>query len=190
MKRSHLAREIVETVALTILIFLTIRFVLQSYHVEGPSMQPGLVTDQYVLVNKTAYLFRAPERGDVVVFHAPRDTGKDYIKRVIGLPGDVIQTDNADVWVNGVKLNEQYIAEKYNPSGISWKVPANSYFVLGDNRLVSDDSRDWCYVPKDFVVGKAVAVYWPLNKWEVIPTYSSVYSQVKAPTTPATGACS
>ncbi len=97
MKRSHLAREIVETVALTILIFLTIRFVLQSYHVEGPSMQPELYTDQYVLVNKTAYLFRSPERGDVIVFHAPRDTGKDYVKRVIGLPGDIIQTDNANV---------------------------------------------------------------------------------------------
>ncbi len=190
MKRSHLAREIVETVVLTILIFLTIRFVLQSYHVEGPSMQPGLTTDQYVLVNKTAYLFRAPERGDVVVFHAPRDPGKDYIKRVIGLPGDVIQTDDANVWVNGVQLNETYIAEKYNPSGISWKVPANSYFVLGDNRLVSDDSRDWCYVPKDFMVGKAVAVYWPLNKWEVIPTFAPTYSKIKAPTATATGACS
>ncbi len=189
MKRSHLAREIVETVALTILIFLTIRFVLQSYHVEGPSMQPNLTTDQYVLVNKTAYLFRPPERGDVVVFHAPRDTGKDYIKRIIGLPGDIIRTDNQDVWVNGVKLNEPYIAEKYNPSGISWKVPPNSYFVMGDNRLVSDDSRDWCYVPKDYMVGKAVAVYWPLNKWEIIPTYSSVYSQIKAPSTAATGSC-
>ncbi len=190
MKRSHLAREIVETVVLTILIFLTIRFVLQSYHVEGPSMQPGLTTDQYVLVNKTAYLFRAPERGDVVVFHAPRDPGKDYIKRVIGLPGDGIQTDDAKVWVNGVELNESYIAEKYNPSGISWKVPANSYFVLGDNRLVSDDSRDWCYVPKDYMVGKAVAVYWPLNKWEVIPTYAQTYSKIKVPTATATGTCS
>jgi signal peptidase I len=185
-KRSHLAREIVETVALAILIFLVIRFVIQSYHIEGPSMQPGLHQDEYVLVNKTAYLFHQPNRGDVIVFHAPPDTTKDFIKRVIGLPGDIIQTSKTDVWVNGKQLNEPYIADKENPNGNIWKVPANEYFVLGDNRLVSDDSRDWCYVPKDYIVGKAAIVYWPVNKWETIPTYSPVYAQIPAPPTNTT----
>ena len=177
-KRSHVAREIVETVALAILIFLVIRFVIQSYHIDGQSMEPGLNTNNYVIVNKTAYMFQQPTRGDVIVFHAPPDTSKDYIKRVIGLPGDIIQTSKTDVWVNGKPLNEPYIAEKENPNGNIWKVPANEYFVMGDNRLVSDDSRDWCYVPKSYIVGKAVVVYWPMSKWEVIPTYSSVYAQI------------
>src|SRR5947209_18759182 len=88
LKRSHLAREIVETVALTLIIFLVIRFAIQSYRVDGVSMQPGLQSDEYVLVNKTAYLFHPPERGDVIVFHFPDDTTKDFINRVIGLPGD------------------------------------------------------------------------------------------------------
>jgi signal peptidase I len=180
LKRSHLAREIVETVALTLLIFLVIRLVIQSYHVDGPSMQPGLTSDEYVLVNKAAYLFHQPERGDVIVFHYPRDTRQDYIKRIIGLPGDTIQIDSTHVWVNGELLNEPYITIPANPFAKIWKVPANSYFVLGDNRLVSDDSRYWDYVPKDFIVGKAVIVYWPIKDWKFINTYPSVYTQIKA----------
>ncbi|MDQ6644166.1 MAG: signal peptidase I, partial [Chloroflexota bacterium] len=89
-QRSHLAREIVETVALTLIIFLVIRFAIQSYRVSGVSMQPGLQSEEYVLVNKMAYLFHAPERGDVIVFHYPLDTSEDFIKRVIGLPGDTV----------------------------------------------------------------------------------------------------
>lgn len=179
MKRSHLAREIVETVALTLLIFLVIRFVIQSYRVDGPSMRPGLSTNEYVLVNKVAYLFHVPERGEVIVFHAPPDTSKDFIKRVIGVPGDVIRTDSTDVWVDGKKLKEPYISIPANPTAQTWTVPPNDYFVMGDNRDVSDDSRYWGYVPKDFIVGKAVMVYWPFNDWEFVNTYPSVYAQVK-----------
>lgn len=179
MKRSHLAREIIETVALTLLIFLVIRFVVQSYHVEGPSMQPGLHTDEYVLVNKVSYLFQTPERGDVIVFHYPLDTTQDYIKRVIGLPGDTVKTDNTHVWVNGVLLNEPYISSTFNPSPKSWKVPNGQYFVMGDNRPVSDDSRYWGYVPKDLIVGKALIVYWPSSNWQLINSYQSVYTPLK-----------
>jgi signal peptidase I len=179
LKRSHLAREIVETVALTLLIFLVIRFVVQSYHVEGSSMETNLTKDNYVLVNKVAYLFRTPDRGDVIVFHFPLDTTRDFIKRVIGLPGDVIKTDMTHVWVNGVLLQEPYVHQSINQSGSTWTVPANSYFVMGDNRPVSDDSRDWGFVPKDYVVGKAVFVYWPIKTLEVINTYPQVYVQIK-----------
>ena len=173
-QRSHLAREIVETIALTLIIFLVIRFAIQSYRVSGPSMLPGLQTDDYVLVNKIAYLFHAPERGDVIVFHYPLDTSEDFIKRVIGLPGDTVTLDNKTVQVDGVVLHEPYISEAYNPSGKTIKVPMDEYFVLGDNRPLSDDSRDWGFVPK------AVMVYWPLGNWELINTYSNVYTQIKA----------
>ena len=177
MNRSHLAREIVEIVALTLLIFVVIRFVLQTYHVDGASMQPGLTTQEYVMVNKTAYLFQPPERGDVVVFHYPIDTRQDYIKRVIGLPGDTIQTDSTHVWVNGKLLKEQvYISSSYNQIGNAWKVPPNQYFVMGDNRPVSEDSRSWGFVPRSYIVGKAALVFWPLNKLHFISTYPSVYT--------------
>ncbi len=178
-QRSHLAREIVETIALTLIIFLVIRFAIQSYRVSGPSMLPGLQTDDYVLVNKIAYLFHAPERGDVIVFHYPLDTSEDFIKRVIGLPGDTVSLDNKTVQVDGVVLHEPYISEAYNPSGKTIKVPMDEYFVLGDNRPLSDGSRDWGFVPKADLVGKAVIVYWPLSNWELINTYSNVYTQVK-----------
>ena len=179
MKRSHLVREIVETVALTILIFLVIRFVIQSYHVEGPSMQTTLTSDNFVVVNKVSYLFHAPERGDIIVFHYPLDTTRDFIKRVIGLPGDTIKVDSTHVWVNGVQLTEPYVHIPFNGIGAVWKIPANEYFVMGDNRPVSDDSRSWGCVPKDFIVGKAVVVYWPLKNIEVLNTYSQVYAHIK-----------
>ncbi len=179
MKRSHLAREIVETVALTLLIFIAIRFVIQSYRVDGPSMQPGLSTNEYVLVNKVTYLFHTPERGDVIVFHYPHDPTKDFIKRIIGVPGDVIRTDRTEVWVNGLKLSEPYISVPANPVADTWRVPQNQYFVMGDNRGVSDDSRYWGDVPKDFIVGKAVVVYWPFSDWQAINTYPSVYAHIR-----------
>jgi signal peptidase I len=179
LKRSHLAREIVETVALTLLIFLVIRFVIQSYHVDGLSMEPTLNTNEYVLVNKAMYLFQSPQRGDVVVFHYPKDPNVDYIKRIIALPGDVVSIDGKSVIVNGVPLKEPYISSSSTPVANVWKVPPDKYFVLGDNRPVSDDSRYWGCVPKDYIVGKAVAVYWPIPNWEFIDTHSSVYAKIK-----------
>ncbi|HEU5377355.1 MAG TPA: signal peptidase I [Ktedonobacteraceae bacterium] len=179
MKRSHLAREIVETIALTILIFLAIHFTVQNYQISGPSMQNNLHSGQFVLVNKIAYLFHAPERGDVIVFHEPDNPSRDLIKRVIGLPGDKITLDGTNIWVNGTQLNEPYITEKYNPGANTITVPPNDYFVLGDNRPISEDSRFFGVVPKDNIVGKAAFIYWPLNQWQVINTYSYVYTKIK-----------
>ena len=186
MKRSQLVREIVETVALTVLIFLVIRFVIQSYHVEGASMQTTLTSDNFVIVNKVSYLFHAPQRGDVIVFHYPLDTTRDFIKRVIGLPCDTIAVDSTTVTVNGVTLKEPYVKTPFNPVANKWVIPANEYFVMGDNRQVSDDSRDWGCVPKDFIVGKAVAVYWPSKDWAIINTYPQVYTQIKDNSHPIT----
>ena len=175
---SHLVREIIETLALTLVIFVVIHFTVQNFMIDGPSMQPGLMNNQYVLVNKVAYLFHAPERGDVIVFHFPKDTNIDLIKRVIGVPGDVIVIDSKTVRVNGVLLNEPYIMAPMNLTGNKLVVPPNEYFVMGDNRPVSDDSRDWGFVPKNYIVGKAVLVYWPINNWHFINTYESVYSTI------------
>jgi signal peptidase I len=179
LKRSHLAREIVETIALTILIFLAIHFTVQNYQISGPSMQNTLHTGQFVLVNKVAYLFHAPERGDIVVFHEPDQPDRDLIKRVIGLPGDTIKLDGTNVWVDGVELNEPYITQRSNPAAETVTVPPNDYFVMGDNRPVSEDSRYFGFVPKDYIVGKAILVYWPLSQWQMLNTYSSVYAAIK-----------
>jgi signal peptidase I len=176
--RSHLAREIVETIALTLLIFLAIRVTVQNFQISGDSMKNTLHNSQYVLVNKIAYLFHTPERGDVIVFHDPNMPERDLIKRIIGLPGDKIVMDSSNVWVNGTELNEPYIMAQWNPNTENLTVPANTYFVMGDNRPNSQDSRYFGPVPKDNIVGKATLVDWPINQWQFINTYSSVYSQI------------
>lgn len=176
---SHIAREIIETIALTVFIFLVIHFTVQNYLVDGISMQPGLQNGEYVLVNKVAYVFHAPERGDVIVFEWPVDTTKNLIKRIIGLPGDTIVITGTTVTVDGVILKEPYISAPVNPQGETVKVSANDYFVMGDNRPESDDSRDWGLLPRANIIGKAIMVYWPSNNWQVINTYSSVYAKIK-----------
>src|SRR5712691_7856362 len=123
LKRSHLAREIIETIALTLLIFAVIRFAVQNYLVDGISMQPGLNSNEYVLVNKLAFLFHGPERGDVIVFHWPLDTTRDFIKRVIGIPRDTVSIDSTTVRVNGMLLKEPYISMPANPTGYKEKIP-------------------------------------------------------------------
>jgi signal peptidase I len=180
LKNSHLVREIIEVVALAVLIFVVIHFVIQSYHVSGTNMQPSFSVDQYVMVNKSAYLFRTIERGDVVVFHNPRDTNQDFIERVVGLPGDTIQIDSTTIKINGTLLNEPYVKVPTNPLADSWKVPANQYFVLNDNRQITDDSRAGNFVPKDYIIGKAILVYWPLNNLQFVDTHTNVFTQVKA----------
>lgn len=180
MRRSHLTREIVEIVALTLFIFVAIHFTVQSYYVKGLDMQPELRQGTYVLVNKMAYYLHKPERGDVIVFHNPQNTGIDLIKRVIGLPGDTIIIDGTHVWVNSTLLNEPYITTPANPLGNKWTVPPGQYFVMGDNRPVSDDSRIWGSVPNDFIIGKAVLVYWPLGNNHAINSYNNLFAQIKS----------
>jgi len=177
-KRTRLIRELIETIAFTLLVFLIIRFAAQSFRVDGASMQPGLQTNEYVLVNKLAYLFHAPQRGDVIVFHYPLDTSKDFIKRVIGIPGDTIRTTSDAVIVNGQTLHEPYISAPFNFDTNTWKLGANEFFVMGDNRDNSLDSRTWGPLNRSYIVGKAVAVYWPLSDWQWVNTFSSVFASI------------
>jgi signal peptidase I len=147
-------------------------FIYQPVKVEGTSMMPTLVNDERIFINKFTYKFGLGdiERGDTVVFWYPEDKNKSYIKRVIGLPGDRIRIDAGQVYVNGQALAEEYVPEEYRDR-VSWPrpvedrvIPQGEYFVLGDHRSSSSDSRTWGYVPRDFIYGKAVFVYWPLDR--------------------------
>jgi signal peptidase I len=177
-KHTRLIRELIETIAFTLLIFLVIRFAAQSFRVDGESMEPGFHTDEYVLVDKVTYLFHAPERGDIIVFHYPLDTTRDFIKRVIGVPGDVVSTTSSSVIVDGQTLHEPYISVPFNFASDKWKLGPNQFFVMGDNRNNSLDSRSWGLLDKSYIVGKVEAVYWPVTNWEFINTFPSVFAAI------------
>jgi signal peptidase I len=179
LKRSHLVREIIEILVLAILIFFVMRFIVQSYYISNTSMQPTFSNQQHVMVNKVAYLFRGPERGDVIVFHNPQKPDEDLIARIIGLSGDSIKIDSSHVWVNNVLLKETYISLPANPEADTWHVPQGQFFVLGDNRPQCKDSRSIGFIPKDYMVGKAVLVFWPLNQIHTVDTYNDTYKYIK-----------
>jgi signal peptidase I len=159
--------DILETLVLAIVFFLGINLISARILVDGASMEPTLVTGERVIVNRLSYKFGTPQQGDIIVFHYPRNPSEEYIKRVVGLPGDTVQVKNGSVYVNGLLLNESYLDVKTNYTG-TWQVPDGQLFVLGDNRNNSSDSHDWGTVPMDYVVGKAILVYWPPADWGLI----------------------
>jgi signal peptidase I len=189
----RLAREFVETFVLALLIFLVVRAALQNFRVEGSSMDPVLHNGQYLIVNKAIYtrvnlktisrflpfidpgdnpdryLFRAPQRGDVVVFRFPGNPNRDFIKRIIGEPGDTVEIKNGTVYIDGGALDEPYITSKptytYGPA----EVPPKQYFVLGDNRNNSYDSHVWGFLPEENIIGQAWLSYWPKDDWGLVP---------------------
>ena len=166
--------DILETLVLALILFAVINTISARIRVDGFSMEPTLNTGEFVIVNKLAYKFGVPKLGDVIVFRYPRDPQQEYIKRVIGVPGDLVRIANGQVSVNNQVLDEPYIAAK--PAYTSeWTVPDNSLFVLGDNRNNSSDSHSWGPVPMANVIGKAIFVYWPPEKWGVI-THTSLAS--------------
>ena len=156
-------RDIIVALFLAIVIIV---FLYQPVRVEGTSMMPGLSDQERIFINKFTYKFNSIERGDTVVFWYPLDRSKVYIKRVIGLPGDTVRIDSGQVQVNGRVLNEAYVPEEYRDltSLTPVRVEPNHYFVMGDHRSSSNDSRAWGTVDRRFIYGKAVFVYWPLTK--------------------------
>ncbi|HSQ27108.1 MAG TPA: signal peptidase I [Anaerolineales bacterium] len=159
--------DVLETIILSALLFLAIDSISARIRVDGYSMEPSLRDGEFVLVNKLAYKFGTPQLGDVIVFHFPRDPEQEYIKRIVGLPGDSINIMQGVVYVNGVALVEPYIENRPDYQS-QWQVPEGHLFVLGDNRNNSSDSHRWGPVPLDYVVGKALFVYWPPKKWGMI----------------------
>ncbi len=155
-----------------ILAILVILFLYQPVKVEGTSMMPALVDQERIFINKFVYRFGIGEisRGDMVVFWFPNDPTKSYIKRVIGLPGDSIEVREGLVLVNNQRLTEAYVNEEYRDrqSYPPFKVGRDEYYVLGDHRSSSNDSRSWGPVPRKYIYGKAVFVYWPLDKMGLV----------------------
>lgn len=181
---SLIAREIIETFLLTLLIFWAVNTVTGRFRIEGSSMMPTMQEGEYVLINKLAYYLDEPKHGDIIVLHYPRDPSRDFIKRVIGVPGDLVEITDGEVTVNGQLISEPYINGAPSYSG-SWTVPADEFFVLGDNRNNSSDSHTWGFLPRDHIVGKGMVVYWPLDQMEPIPHYPhTIEDAVFAPTTP------
>jgi signal peptidase I len=183
-QQSHLLREILETVLLTALVYFVVRASVQFTPVDGPSMQPGLHTGESVIVNELAYRFGSPQRGDVIVFHPPSSPDVQYIKRVIAVPGDTITITDAGVSVDGVILYEPYVAHPEDdvaagqlPQPLTLKL--GEYWVMGDNRGNSSDSRSFSTVPLQNIVGKAELVIWPINTLHWLPTYRDVFAGVK-----------
>jgi signal peptidase I len=165
--------DTVQTLVLVFAVFLVIYvFLFRPFQVSGISMYPNFLDKEYILTNIIGLKFTLPKLGDVIVFKAPNDPEKDYIKRVIGVPGDTIMVANGDVYVNQ-KLMDQ--SSFLNPAVKTYgglflrestpvTVPANYYFVMGDNRTGSSDSREWGFVPFGNIVGESLYVYWPPDK--------------------------
>lgn len=164
-----LVRDILEAAVLAVGLFLALQYSLQNTVVEGDSMEPNFVDRQWLLVSKLAYRNHPPERGDVIVFHAPDQPGQDFIKRVVGLPGETVRLQQGRVSIDGRLLPEpwspRFDSEDFGP----YTVPPDSVFVLGDNRRVSNDSRRWegigAALANRQIVGEAWLTVWPPELW-------------------------
>ncbi|MDD5095216.1 MAG: signal peptidase I [Dehalococcoidia bacterium] len=159
-------REIIVTVLLALILFVAIRSVVHNFEVSGVSMDPTLHNGQFVIVNKAAYWFDNPKRGDIVVFHSPT-ADRDIIHRIIGLPGETIEIKNGVSYIDGQKLEEEYL-ELNSRSLTRSEIPDDSYFIIGDNR----DVAGWDIVPRNDIIGKAWIIYWPFGDWGMVPNHA------------------
>jgi signal peptidase I len=174
----NVVREIVETLVLTFAIFLLIRIPFQNFRIEGYSMEPTLHSGQYLIVNKALYRWiSAPKRGDIIVLEPPRDRDRDYIKRVIGLPGELVEVKQGRVYINGKPLAEDYLTRLGSYTTQPVTLGPEEYYVLGDNRDNSNDSHSWGPLPRSNIVGKAWISYWPPKDWGLVPSYSFASSE-------------
>lgn len=163
--------EIIVIILLAVVIFLLLQSTVQSFKVEGFSMEPSLHNRQYLVVNKAVYWFGDPQRGEVIVFRSLENPDRDLIKRVIALPGETVEIKEGRVYIDGAPLEEPYILEEPDYIYPSRQVPDGYYFVLGDNRNSSSDSHVWGMLPRKHIIGKAWLCYWPRSEWQLIPNY-------------------
>lgn len=172
----HWLVDLAETLVIAGAIFVVIyAFLVRPFQVNGTSMDPTFKNGEFVFTNLITQRFSQLDRGDVIVFKSPPEPDKDYIKRIIGLPGDVVLIQNGKVYVNGKQLNETYLpvgrvteAHGFAQEGQEIKVSPKTYFVMGDNRPASSDSRDWGLLPFKNVVGKSALVYWPIPSMRLV----------------------
>ncbi|MBX3066962.1 MAG: signal peptidase I [Anaerolineae bacterium] len=173
--RLPLWRDLLEVALVIATIYTLVNLATARAIVEGSSMHPNFETGQLIIVNRFVYFFGQPERGDVIVLHNPRNHDEDYIKRVVGLPGEVVTIQGGHVYINGVRLEEPYIPEAnicLTMCEGTWSLQKDEYFVLGDNRRNSTDSHAFGPIKRDLIVGKAWVRYWPLNEIGLIPHQS------------------
>jgi signal peptidase I len=174
---SSLLRELAEVVVLAVILYFGISFAVQTVHVEGLSMFATLDDNDYLIADKIAYRLHAPQRGDIIILRPPTDDSKDFIKRVIALPGERLLIRDGQVLINGHRLNEPYLPENWT-SQANWGAPdgvvmaPNQYFVMGDNRNRSQDSRTFGPIGRDRIDGRAWFRIWPLNN------FGNIYSKV------------
>lgn len=161
--------DILETLVISVALFLVINTVSARIRVESVSMKDTLNPGDFVLVNRLAYNWEEVGRGDVVVFDPPFASPEPYVKRVIGLPGEVVTIEDGKVYVNDTWIQEPYLDVDFHTNG-TWEIPENEIFVMGDNRNNSSDSRSWGTVPVENILGKALFVYWPANQWGALVT--------------------
>lgn len=169
--------DLLQTIVLALAIFMLVYlFAAQPHQVQGSSMYPNFEDKEYFLTDKISYRLHLPQRGDVIVFEAPADRKKDYIKRIVGLPGETVKVQGGKVYVNDELLNEKYLDNSVMTSGkiflsegVAYTTASDEYFVMGDNRDHSSDSREWGPVKRDELVGRAWLVYWPPSKVGFIP---------------------
>ncbi|MBI5637616.1 MAG: signal peptidase I [Nitrospinae bacterium] len=173
-----LLREYIEAILVALIAALLIRtFVAQAFRIPSGSMIPTLLVGDQLLVDKVAYRFRPPARGDIVVFKYPGDESRDFIKRVIGLPGDIVEVRAKAVYINGAPLNERYaFHDAFDHMRIIPRddfgpvtVPPDKYFVMGDNRENSQDSRFWGFLERDKIIGRAFILYWSRDVDPIFP---------------------
>lgn len=168
--------DIIQTVVVALSIFVIVYlFFFQPHQVKGSSMSPSFLNGEYLLTDKITYRFQEPKRGDVIVFIAPKNEEYEYIKRIIGLPGDSIRIAGGDIFINQKKSEELYLPKDLKTRSGSFlredqlfSIPAEEYFVAGDNRSHSSDSREWGTVPRENIIGKAWFRYWPLTEFGLV----------------------
>ncbi len=165
--------ELLQTALIAFLLFIVVNLITARIRVEGISMEPSLHDGEFVVVNRVAYRWQEPDRGDVVVFHFPSDPRRRFIKRVIGLPGETVTIRDGLVLINGSVLEEPYLDEEPRYHG-EWRIAPNEVFVLGDNRNNSSDSQNWGPLDITEIIGKAMLVYWPMDMIGLIPHYDLV----------------
>ncbi|MFC2004105.1 signal peptidase I [Chloroflexota bacterium] len=171
------SRDTLITLLLAVLIFFGLQTTIQNFKVDGPSMNPNFQDGQLLLANKVVYKLHEPERGDVIIFRPPDNLRGDYIKRIIGLPGEVVEIKGGIVYIHkgdgeAFPLDEPYITARAKFPFEGDKIPENEYFVLGDNRNNSSDSRQGWTLPRQNIIGKAWFSIWPTEKWGLAANYS------------------
>ncbi len=175
LEHPNMLRDLIETMVLVAIAFLVINALIGRFRIEQVSMQPNLHEGEYVIVDKVSYAFRQPERGEIIVLKNPTPSSPDLIKRIIGLPGETIEVHDGQVYINGQPLTEPYIKEPIAKIFPATQLAAGQYFVMGDNRNNSSDSREFGARPGGDIVGRAWIIYWPPADWQILsrPTYAT-----------------